>query len=55
MASPNFTFCPAFILKWNDFGASKIRTIVEPRLNSPNDSPFVNGTPTELDLEKSSS
>ena len=43
--SPNFTFCPFFILKSKSFGASNTNTIVDPRLNSPNASPLAIGMP----------
>lgn len=50
-ASPKRIFCPA--LSWNlkSLGASKISTIVEPKLNSPKCSPFLMGIPSLLLLD----
>lgn len=44
-ASPTRIFLPADKPKTKRRGASKIRTIVEPRLNSPRSSPFAMKTP----------
>lgn len=50
-ASPKRIFCPALRLNLKSLGASKISTIVEPKLNSPKCSPFLMGIPSLLLLE----
>lgn len=47
-ASPKRIFCPALRLNLKSLGASKISTIVEPKLNSPKCSPFLMGIPSLL-------
>lgn len=45
-ACPYLTLSPALTLKLKFFGASKMRTIVDPKLNPPIFSPFVRETPS---------
>ena len=47
-ASPNRIFCPACSLKLKSLGASKMSTMVEPKLNSPWCSPVRMGMPSLL-------
>ena len=47
-ASPNRIFCPACSLKLKSLGASKMSTMVEPKLNSPRCSPLRMGMPSLL-------